>query len=248
MAALPLVIAHRGARRAAPENTLAAFSVARSLGADGVELDVRATRDGALVVHHDPAPPGGPVLATVDLSDVRARFPTIPTLTEALDECAGLLVNVEIKNLPWEPDFDREEQVAARVVALLADRRGADRILVSSFHLPTVDRVRALAPRVPTAFLCLAGVDLVEAADLTADRGHAALHPDVRALAGPEGPEVVAHAVERGLEVNVWTVNEPDDMVRLAAWGVHGLVTDVPDVARATLAQPGTTSASASGT
>ena len=80
----PLVLAHRGARRRAPENTLEAYAVARDLGADGVELDVRRTRDGALVLHHDPGPAEGPVLATLDHAEVRERFPTIPTLAEAL--------------------------------------------------------------------------------------------------------------------------------------------------------------------
>jgi glycerophosphoryl diester phosphodiesterase len=222
--------------------------VARDLGADGVELDVRRSRDGVLVIHHDPGPPDGPVLGTIDFSEVRARFPLIPTLPEALDVCRGLLVNIEIKNLPWEPDFDADEGVAAQTVTMLADRDGADRVLVSSFHLPTVDRVRELAVDVRTAFLFLAGMDLREVTDLAADRGHAAVHPDVRALGGPEVADFVAHAKERGLDVNVWTVNEPADMVRLADLGVTGLVTDVPDVALRTLAQPGSTTESASGT
>jgi glycerophosphoryl diester phosphodiesterase len=244
----PLVLAHRGARRRAPENTLEAFAAARSLGADGVELDVRRTRDGALMIHHDPGPVGGPVIVETDAAALRAAVPSIPTLAEALDECAGLLVNIEIKNLPWEPDFDADERVAEQVVALLAERGGTDRVLVSSFHLPTVDRVHERAPRVPTAFLFIAGMDLVEVVDLAADRGHAAVHPDVRALGGPEVEDFMAHAAQRGLQVNVWTVNEPADLVRLAGLGVDALVTDVPDVARVALGQAGSTTDSASGT
>jgi len=244
----PLVLAHRGARRRAPENTLEAFAAARALGADGVELDVRRTRDGALVIHHDPGPVGGPVIVEADAAALRAAVPSMPTLAEALDECAGLLVNIEIKNLPWEPDFDADERVAERVVALLAERGEADRVLVSSFHLPTVDRVHELAPHVPTAFLFMRGMDLGEVVDLAADRGHAAVHPDVRALGGPEVVDFLAHATRRGLQVNVWTVNEPADMVRLADLGVDALVTDVPDVARVALGQAGSTTDSASGT
>lgn len=244
----PLVLAHRGARRRAPENTLEAYAAARDLGADGVELDVRRTRDGALVLHHDPGPADGPVLATLDHAEVRERFPTIPTLAEALDVCAGLLVNVEIKNLPWEPDFDAEERVVDDVIALLRARDDADRVLVSSFHLATVDGMHERAPEVPTAFLFLAGLDPREVVDLAADRGHVAVHPDVRALGGPEVPAFVAHAHDRGLQVNVWTVNEPADMVRLADLGVDALVTDVPDVALVALRQQGSTTESASGT
>src|SRR6478736_4409350 len=59
----PLVLAHRGARRVAPENTLDAFALAIAMGADGVELDVRRTADGALVLHHDPAVLGGDLIA-----------------------------------------------------------------------------------------------------------------------------------------------------------------------------------------
>jgi len=233
----PLVLAHRGARRRAPENTLEALAVARELGADGVEIDVRRTRDGVLVLHHDPAPPNGSMLCTLDHAEVARRHPTIPTLPEVLDACAGLLVNIEIKNLPWEGDFDADESVAEAVVELLEARGGADRVLVSSFHLPTVDRVHERAANVPTAFLFLAGMDLVEVVDLSADRGHVAVHPDLRALGGPEVHEFIRHAHERGLDVNVWTVNEPADMARLAELGVDALVTDVPDVALLTLAQ-----------
>lgn len=243
----PLVLAHRGARRRAPENTLEAFRRARELGADGVELDVRRTRDGVLVLHHDPGPVDGPVLGRVDHPEVRERFPSIPTLAEALDVCLGLLVNVEIKNLPWEPDFDASERIADDVVALL-ESRGGDRVLVSSFHLATVDHLHGRAPDVPTAFLFLAGMDLREVADLAADRGHVAVHPDLRALGGPEVAEFVTHAHARGLQVNVWTVNEPADMVRMADLGVDALVTDVPDVALVALGQPGSTTDSASGT
>lgn len=231
----PLVLAHRGARRRAPENTLEAFAVARDLGADGVELDVRRTRDGVLVLHHDPAPPDGPVLAAIDHAEVRERFPSIPTLPEALDVCAGLLVNVEIKNLPWEGDFDAAESVADAVVDLVAARGGRDQVLVSSFHLPTVDRVHERDPALPTAFLFIAGMDVVDVVDLSADHGHVAVHPEMRALGGPDAHEFVAHAHERGLAVNVWTVNEPSDMARLADLGVDALVTDVPDVALRTL-------------
>src|SRR5262245_27082175 len=93
----PAVIAHRGASRAAPENTLEAFRLARSLGADAVELDVRRTRDGALAVHHDARLPDGQ--SVVDLS--AAELPrSVPLLDAALDACAGMWVNVEIKNDP----------------------------------------------------------------------------------------------------------------------------------------------------
>lgn len=231
----PLVLGHRGARRVAPENTLAAFAAARAQGADGIELDVRATRDGQLVVHHDPALSEGPVLAEADLADLRAVRPDLPTLAEALDGGRGLLVNVEIKNLPWEAGFDPDERVADAVVDLLEARGGTDRIIVSSFNLPTVDRVRARSATLPTGMLLLGGTELRAMATVAHDHGHDALHPEVRSLDGAVAADQVAAVRATGLQVNVWTVNDPADVVRLAGLGVDALVTDVPDVTRAAL-------------
>src|SRR6188768_3753377 len=104
MAARPLVLAHRGACRQAPENTLNAFARARALGADGVELDVRRSADGVLLVHHDATAEPLGAFAALPFAEIRAARPSVPTLAEALDACAGLLVNVEVKCLPWEPD------------------------------------------------------------------------------------------------------------------------------------------------
>src|SRR5690348_11168207 len=101
-----LVLAHRGANRVEPENTVAAFTRALELGADGVELDVHRTADGALVVHHDAVAPGLGLLAATPFEAVRRAAPRIPTLAEALDVCAGRFVNVEIKSPPGDPDRD----------------------------------------------------------------------------------------------------------------------------------------------
>src|SRR5579862_8036318 len=136
-----LVLAHRGAHEpAAPglrENTVAAFRAAAALGADGVELDVRRTADGALAVHHDPTLPDGRRIEAV----ARAELPSwVPSLTEALDACAGMaLVDVEIKNSPLEPGFDPVHAIGRRVAAALAGRPG---LLVSCFNLATLDAFR----------------------------------------------------------------------------------------------------------
>src|SRR4051794_5776874 len=100
----PLVLGHRGSSRRARENTLEAFALAREDGADGVELDVHRSRDGVLLVHHDADVEGLGVLAEHDAGAVRSVFPWIPTLAEVLDECRGLLVNIEIKNSPKDLD------------------------------------------------------------------------------------------------------------------------------------------------
>jgi glycerophosphoryl diester phosphodiesterase len=227
----PTVLAHRGACRVALENTLEAFAAARSLGADGVELDVHRSADGALVVHHDAVAPGFGVLAEHELGEIRAALPFVPSLAEVLEVCAGMLVNVEVKNLPGDADHDPDERAAASVVELLHARERRDDVLVSSFSLRTIDRVRELDPSFPTGFLMLVGFDPHAAASVAHDRGHRALHPDVRALGGRAASAVTAHAHDLGLDVNVWTVDASDEIRRLAAAGVDGIVTNVPDVA-----------------
>jgi glycerophosphoryl diester phosphodiesterase len=228
----PRVIAHRGARRVAPENTIEAFLAAAQLGADGVELDVHRTADGALVVHHDADAPGVGVLAQRALSEIRTARPDIPTLDEALDACAGMLVNVEVKNLPGDTDYDPTDGAAAAVVELLRRRELRDDVLVSSFNLATADRVRALDDSIPTGFLTLVGMDPVNGVEVAHAHGHGALHPDVRSLTDTVAEDTVARAHELQMAVNVWTVNGEDEMRRLTAAGVDALITDVPDVAR----------------
>ncbi|HRW38342.1 MAG: glycerophosphodiester phosphodiesterase [Acidimicrobiales bacterium] len=221
------VIAHRGASAAAPENTVEAFRLARQLGADWVELDARRTADDAVIVHHDAVLADGRTI--VELA--RAELPDhVCDLGDALDACDGMSINIEIKNWPDDPDFDETEHVARQVVALVQERGLHDRVLISCFHYPTIQLVHELDPAIPTAFLHL----LIDRSwdDLAADvaaAGHAALHP----WDGLVDESLLAAAKANGLEVNVWTVDDPDRMAQLIALGVDGLCTNVPDVARA---------------
>jgi glycerophosphoryl diester phosphodiesterase len=229
--AAPLVLAHRGANRVAPENTLAAFEAGLAMGADGVELDVHRSADGALVVHHDATVADLGLLAGLPLAAIRAARPDLPTLGEALDVCRGRLVNVEIKNSLGDADHDPSEAAAALVVDLLRARDGRDEVVVSSFSLETVDRVRALDPAVATAFLTVRTNGLTEALQLAHEHGHDALNPRAHALVGPRAAQLTSRARELGMRIYVWTVNDERQIRRLAAAGVDGLITDVPDVA-----------------
>src|SRR5450432_3564900 len=101
-----LLLAHRGGAGPWRENTLEAFAAALRLGADGVELDVRRTSDGTLVVHHDAEIAG---VGAIHALPARALPPWVPRLEDALGRCAGAIVNVEIKNAPVEPGFDPGE-------------------------------------------------------------------------------------------------------------------------------------------
>jgi glycerophosphoryl diester phosphodiesterase len=235
----PLVLAHRGARTVAPENTLEAFRLALEQGADGVELDVHRTVDDALVVHHDADAPDLGVLADLRFERIRRARPDVPSLDEVLDACSGSLVNIEMKNLPGDADYDETHRVAALVVELLARRDHRDDVIVSSFNLLTVDRVVELDPAVPTGFLVMPGLDPVDALALCVDRGHGALHPFVGMLAGDELPAVVGRAGELDVAINVWTVNDEVEMGRLAAAGVNAIITDFPEAGRRVIASAG---------
>lgn len=219
-----LIVAHRGAHE--PEaagvraNTVAAFRAAADV-ADGVELDVRRTADGALVVVHD-AVVEGRVVAECR----RAELPDwLPTLADALAACAGLpFVDVEVKNAPHEPGFDPGTGLAEAVAGLIKGET------VTSFHLGTVDAARA-AGVARTGWLTLPGYDQVGAVAEAASRGHCVLAPPDAAT----DERLVAAAHGLGLEVVVWTVNDPARVAELASWGVDVCVTDRPKAARAAL-------------
>lgn len=223
-----LVIAHRGASGAKPENTVEAFVEARRLGADMVELDVRRTADGALVVHHDAAIAGVGTIVELGKADLPA---SVPTLAEALEACEGMGVNIEIKNSPIDPDYDEGQAVAGAVAGLVLARRRQDSVIVSSFNLASVDAVRAASSRIPTALLTVPALDQQWAIDVAAERGHAAWHPHHTSVTA----ELVGAAHAARLEVNTWTVDDPATMRDLAALSVDGIVTNYPDVGVATL-------------
>jgi glycerophosphoryl diester phosphodiesterase len=249
-----LIIAHRGASADHQENTEEAFLGAAAQLADWVELDVRLTAEGALIVHHDPWYHDQRTVWDTPLPDAP---PGVIHLERALDVCRRgprpLGVNVEIKNSPGDLGGDHVPHgmdVVDLVVELLASRRATgieEEILVSSFDPATIDRVRELDGP-PTAQLVFDLHGWPDAPESTADRGHQALHP--------WDPFVDADLVRRteslGLRLNTWTVDDPERIRELAGLGVGGIVTNVPARARAVLDDgpqdaSGTTSPTASG-
>ncbi|MEM8619887.1 MAG: glycerophosphodiester phosphodiesterase [Actinomycetota bacterium] len=214
-----LVIAHRGASADAAENTPAAFALAETQRADGVELDVRHASDGTLVVAHDPLPPALDRDATGHV-DLRTALGAMSS---------HVLVNVEIKNLASDGGFDPTMAVVDDVVGELRSAGDASRWLVSSFSPATIDACRSVAPDIAVALLAVGMDD--EGLARAAANGYSAVHP--------HESTVDAGLVERchaaGLAVNTWTVNEPERIVELARLGVDGVVTDVPAVAVAAL-------------
>ncbi|MEO6651872.1 MAG: glycerophosphodiester phosphodiesterase [Ilumatobacteraceae bacterium] len=219
---MTLIVAHRGASRAEPENSIAAFRRAGGMGADGVELDVRRTLDDQLVVHHDPVLADGRIVRRTVAADLPG-----PLLADALDACAGMFVNVEIKNDESEPDFDPDEWVAGQVAVELMRRRTNLRWVVSSFRLATIDAMRSIEPTIRTAWL----TEQLDAATVAAvcAGDHLGVHPSVESL--DQGAIRLAHAA--GVFVVAWTCDEPERLRELIGWGIDGICTNVPDVALA---------------
>ncbi len=234
----PLVIAHRGASATRPENTVEAFRHAAELGADWVELDVRRTADGALVIHHDARLPDGRVIVELAAADLPE---SVATLEGALDACVGMGVNVEIKNDPRDPDYDPGGAASVAVADRLLDRvahratdparHRLDQLLVSSFDPAVTDRVHLDHPELPIAGLCFELDRLDQLVAGAAAGGYAALNPWDPLV----DADLVSAAHGCGLAVNVWTVDDPARMVQLVDLGVDGIITNVPDVARAVI-------------
>ncbi len=240
----PDVWAHRGASAHAPENTHAAFALAIDTGADGVELDVRDARCGAVVVAHDPtldrvARRAGVVaemtageLAQVELIDgAERRSLGIPTLDQAIDQIvgAGLRLNVEIKG-----DVPDRMALTRRVGEALARRSEAERalVLVSSFRPEVLVASRRGPGRVPTGFLFDAeNTGRYRAAALIRAIRPDGVHPQFR-LADRAS---VAAWKRRGFFVNVWTVDDEERLKILASNGVDGIITNDPLRARRAL-------------
>jgi glycerophosphoryl diester phosphodiesterase len=240
----PLVVAHRGASAAYPENTLQSFEGAVAADADLVELDVRLTADGVPVVMHDldvsSTTDGEGFVHRLTLAEVRALDASgggpervgVPTLEEALELLAGRAgVNVEIKNLPGEASFDSpREAIAEAVVALLLRMDFPGPTLVSSFNWLSIERVRALDPDLPTGFLTIAAIDPGAALVYARSAGHTHVLPQAPALVAA-GEAFVRDVHELGLRVGTWTVDDPGAIERLFSWGVDAVATNDPAVA-----------------
>ncbi|MGI8683716.1 MAG: glycerophosphodiester phosphodiesterase [Acidimicrobiales bacterium] len=218
------VWAHRGSTAGGRENTLAAFRAARLGGADGVELDVRSSADGVLVVHHDAALDDGRFIAHTRAADLPGW---LPSLEAVLEECGGLMVDVEVKNLPTEVGYDPEDGIGVATARLVRRMGVGDGVVISAFAISTIDAARATAPEIGTGWLTLAGYGQLDALALAAERGHRALHPRHEAVTD----ELVAAAHGRGMAVHTWTVDDVDRIRLMADAGVDAVITNVTDVA-----------------
>ena len=226
------IIAHRGASGHAPENTMAAFQLAMQQGADGIELDVMLSKDGRLVVIHDDTVDrttnGTGLVKDMTLAQLQAldvgNGAQIPTLEEVLHTFGGrFLINVELKN--YATPFD----ALPRVVAELLNSNGFSRsVIVSTFNPFNLMRFRRLCPKVKLGLLTVPNM-----ADHWIWRlvKYDALHPHYEDV----DRDLVSKAKARQEEVNVWTVDDPDEIRRLAGLKVDSLITNFPAKAREVL-------------
>jgi glycerophosphoryl diester phosphodiesterase len=228
--ARPLVLGHRGARHAAPENTLAAFELARQEGADGIELDVRLDGDGEVIVLHDPTlgrvTEGAETRHAEDIPSLEfARLDVgsgerVPLLAEVLDWAyqSGQRVNIELKS-----DVRRRMQLLERVARVMARAQLPD-LIFSSFHPYFVWWLGKCLPTRPRAWLVHDKQHVLKYAPGLAQLGANALHPQHTLVT----PERMARLKARGLLVNVWTVNDPSRARELASLGVDAIISDNP--------------------
>ncbi len=241
----PQIFGHRGARRAAPENTLPAFQIALDMGVDGLELDVQLSSDGQLVVIHDftleRTTNGSGLVSDLSAAELAAldagsylsadyADAGVPTLQEVLDLVGdSCRVNVEIKSV------DPEGGPAVEPLAELIRARGLyDQVIVSSFNPISLIKMRWADPRVRLGLLYEVRLPPhLQYAWFTSILNPEAIHPQSPLV----NEEVMQWARARGLEVNAWTVNVIDEARRLAALGVDALITDIPDVLIGALAE-----------
>jgi glycerophosphoryl diester phosphodiesterase len=232
----PLLLGHRGARHAAPENTFAAFNLALQEGADGVELDVRLNASGDVIVCHDltleRVTEGRDrrnihELTTRDCNAVRlAGDQRLPHLVDVLDwaERHGACLNVEIK-----ADGERRRRLVRAVARLTEARADSENLLVSCFNPVIVQLHGLFAPSIPTAWL----VDspLLCRLPLLPHAGSAAVHPKENLI----NAETIGLWKRQGFRVHTWTVNDPARARELAALGVDCIITDQPGAIRQAL-------------
>ncbi len=228
--------AHRGFCSRYPENTLLAFEKALAEGVDGIENDVQLTKDGQIIIMHDESidrtTDGKGWVKDLTLAQLKelnanekfgSQFPVqrVPTLREYLElvKDEPILTNIEMKTGVFE--YREMEQL---LVDMLREYKVEDRILITSFNHFTIMRMKKLAPELKYGFLAYDW--RLDAGEYTKKNGIPCYHPDYHNLT----PEVVEDLHSHGIEVNPYTVDDPEDIRDMMAKGVHSVISNCPDV------------------
>jgi len=233
-----IVIAHRGASRAAPENTLSAMKKAIEFGADYAECDVFQTKDGEIVLFHDEemertTGKEGMIwdytLAELKGLEVGSWFKEdfrgepIPTLREVIKLVKGKIkLNIEVKISGNDPD------IVQKVVDIIRSENFSKECMVTSFEKPVIEKVKEIAPELITGFI----FDEEHPPDIF--EGNWEYVCSKRNIVDEA---FVQKAKQNGKRLNVWTVNYPAEMKKFIDLGVDGIITDVPDLLKKILAR-----------
>jgi glycerophosphoryl diester phosphodiesterase len=235
----PVLFAHRGASAHAPENTLEAFRLAFKQGAEAIELDVKLSADGQVIVIHDSTldrtTNGEGRVASFDLSDLRAldagvrfseafRGARIPTLEEVFEILGKTgFVNIELTNY-----FTPNDALVEKVCELVRRHNLQNQVLFSSFFISNLKKAARLIPEVPRGLLAMAGWMGVWA------RSFGFMFGDYQALHTHKtnaSPQQVLRAHRLRRRIHVWTANTAEEVLRFKEWGVDGIITADPQMA-----------------
>jgi len=250
LVARPLVYAHRGGAALRPENTIAAFDHGLALGADGLELDVRLSRDGIAVVHHDATLERttngrGAIrnytadeLARLDAGywfrpDAAVHYPCrglaggVPTLREILRRYVDIPLIIELKV--------NDPELARRTIDDLRSTHSADRAVLGSFYWRVLRAARTYEPAIRTGAAREETRWALYRSWVRWPLGRTPYHefqvPERSGRTTIVTPQFIAYARRAALPVKVWTVNSEGDIERLFRWGADAIISDRPDVA-----------------
>jgi glycerophosphoryl diester phosphodiesterase len=237
------IVAHRGYSGRYPENTMLAFKKAAEAGADEIEMDVQLTKDGIVVIIHDESVERvtgakGWVrdfdfaeLRKLDASSVfrgKYGFNPIPSLDEYFDwvKDTAIVTNIELKNSNFYYEGLEEKTIA------LVQKYGLEkRTIFSSFNHASLLKCKKLSPSIPCGVLVEQHVG--GAGYYIKSNGLDFYHPAMKFL----NDEVVEDCKKYGVEINVWTVNDMDGLLKAEAWGLRGIITNFPDVSKTWLSR-----------
>ena len=231
------IYAHRGDSAYAPENTLSAFLLANTMGAQGIELDVQLTRDGQVAVMHDEVLKRTTrekgllrdyTLEQLKRMDAGSHFSLnfqgekIPTLVEVIYflKPTVLELNIEIKSSFLTYQAGLVEKVNRKIV----ESGMGERIIVSSFDHKCLLELRALNPKIAIGLLY--ETRMVHPGEYARALGADAVHP----YHGNLDEEDAAECRRLGIRINPWTVDRPEDVKRMLALGVDAIITNKPDI------------------
>lgn len=239
-----LVIAHRGANRFAPQNTLHAFKKAAELNSDGVETDVHITKDGHLVLCHDSkvdkTSNGKGRISDLTLSDLRnfdfgkwfgskfknTKIPTFDEFLTSMENTALSVLNIELK-----PQKGGKTDFVGEVIKKVKEHGLEDKLFISSFDYKILKEVKQKDSSIETGYLYPSMGDIVKR--VFVDPLNLALKYNIDYIlpySGYASKGLISKAHSAGVKVGVWTVNKIEKVEKLLEWGVDQIITDVPDI------------------